>query len=284
MAEFVWCGGHGDPAAAQVFLEQIVDGARGNPASALADKQRPFVHAGLLAVFLDRLHRGWADRAQPFLFPLAQHAHGVVVRIDVPDVQRHQLRQPQAGRVEQLEDRRIARRRPRRRLLFFLSFRARRRQQRLHLVHGEDDRQLLLGFRQLDGRQRVDRQLFPARQKGIKTAHRGEMQPDRGARQLALHHREKVGPEIVRRRHFPAAETCVPGAIAGQRMTIIGYCAIRGAAFDVQKLQELVHQPVDIRRRRGCAGRGGRGRISGWRLSRRIRTSHDEKTTVLDIA
>ena len=112
VAEFVRTDFESDAGMAEVFLEEVVDGAHGDAAPEFAEEEWPFMDAGGGAVVLDGAEGGATDGANPVLAAFAGDAQGFFERVDIAHVQLDQFVETQAGAVEQLEDGRIALRGP----------------------------------------------------------------------------------------------------------------------------------------------------------------------------
>ena len=149
VAEFVrreigWQAGLGE-----AELEEGVDGTRREAAAGFVDEEWTRMHAGGVAVALDRFEGGSTDRTHPFAGTFASDACRLADRIDITHIQADEFRESHSGRVEKLDHRCVARRHPRRRLFVFLGGSG-SRNQIVHLRGREKSRQLFLGFGKRD--------------------------------------------------------------------------------------------------------------------------------------
>ena len=139
-------------------------------------QQRPRPHQ----VRLDRGARVAADRHDPLLVALAEQTHDLVRAVEadeIVDVERHDLRHPRAGRVEQLEQGLVAQ--PRRLVAVG------RREQPLDLVDRERLRKALGLLGRGDIRGGVDRELPLLDEEAGEAADRRQLPRDRRGRQPA---------------------------------------------------------------------------------------------------
>ena len=107
----------GDPGSGGVTIQQRAHGAVAEPAPTDAEEQRlsgsavPLLgehRASLLLPACDRVQGRRTDRDDPLLGALAGDPDRALPAVDPRSVQRHQLRDPQAGGVQQFQHRQVA--------------------------------------------------------------------------------------------------------------------------------------------------------------------------------
>src|SRR5205814_2354777 len=103
----------------------------------------------------------------------------------------------QTAAVKKLEDRGVAQRHPNRRRLFFRDAQ-RGAEQFVDLLLGQDQRQFLFRFRQLELTDGIEPQIFSLDEKSIESAERRELEADVRSRLAVLHQRKEIVAEIIR--------------------------------------------------------------------------------------
>lgn len=260
VAQFVGTDLELDAGTAQVFLEQVVDGAGGDAAAEFAEKEGALMDSGGVAVVLDGAEGGRADGAEAVLAAFAGDAEGLVDDVDVSDVEFHQFVQAEAGAVEELENGGVAGGGPGGGALRAFGREGEgKREELLDLAEGENHRQGAAGFGQLDLQEGADGETVAADEEFIKAAEGGEVEPDGGVVELPFHQGKQPCPEVVGGGVGPGGEGAVAGAEFAEGVGVVDEGERRGVALDFHELEEGGFL--------GCGGVRGGGcwcsRISG---------------------
>src|SRR4051812_26253333 len=93
-------------AAPDIPRDKALDAAAGQPPAARVDEQRIRLgdRSARLQPRAQARRRLLIERYDPLLAPLPHHAHHASRQVDVLEIETHELAQPDARRVEQLED------------------------------------------------------------------------------------------------------------------------------------------------------------------------------------
>ena len=87
VSQLVWSHVEGDVGQGEVLLEQVVDGAGGEPGAEFGDEEWPLRDLGRIAVRLDGLEGVGTDGNEAFLGALPKDANGVAQGIEVSDIE-----------------------------------------------------------------------------------------------------------------------------------------------------------------------------------------------------
>jgi len=175
----------------EVFAEDIGNGTCGNTPFQLTEKKGTGIDLDGVTVALECLQRMGPDRADTFFFPLPYDTQGLVVDIDIGNVEGNEFREADTRTVKDLHDGGIPGREPAGRLPGLFDFEG-QREELLDLLHREHDREFFLELGELDIGQRVSLQPISLGEELIETTECGEAEPDGGARHLTFLALEEV--------------------------------------------------------------------------------------------
>src|SRR5205823_8794547 len=122
----------------------------------------------------------------------------------VGHIERREFGETQTAAVKKLQDRSVAQRHPGRRGLFFRDAQW-RAEKFVDLLLGQNQRQLLFRFRQLELAHGVEPKMFSLDEKSVESAERGELEADVRPRLAVLHQLKEIVAEIVRAAFLPEA-------------------------------------------------------------------------------
>ena len=257
--EFVRADLEADGGVAQVFLQEVADGAHGDAAAELAEEEGAVVDAGGDAIVLDGAEGGATDGTEAVFAAFAGDAEAFVEVVDVADVEFDEFVEAEAGAVEELEDGGVALGGPDGGTLGAFGFEGEGEGEELvDLAEGEDDGEGALGFGELDFEEGIGGEAGAAGEEFEEAAEGGELDADGGAAEVAFHEHEEPGAEVVGGEVGPGAEGGEAGAEGAEALGVVLQGEGGGVAFDLHELQELGFEGVgDVGQDRGAGG--GRG-------------------------
>src|SRR6185503_13021047 len=188
----------GDAGAPRAGAHDAQRAPRGEPAAPRVEEERPAPPAAPGQVGREGLERRLPDRNDALLAALAENAHGAPALVEIVDVEAAALGHPQPARVEQLEQRAIAR--PAHRRLRLGA------QELGGLVHRQERREAPSQARSAHLARRIHLEGAAAREEAKAAPDRGQLARDRGLGELALVQPRQVGPDRARIRLLPARD------------------------------------------------------------------------------
>lgn len=196
MAKFVRGDVDGEAGVFPVFVDDVGECLGGDAAAEFAEEEGAFVDGGFEAVALDGFEGVAADRAEAFFAAFADDADGFGVGVEVVDVEAGEFAEAHAGGVEHFEDGGVAFGCPGG-SLFVLGQGQGQGEHGLDLSDGEDDREFLFLFGDLDVEEGVVIPSAAMVQPFVEAAEGGEVEADGGAAFFLLHEVEEVATEVV---------------------------------------------------------------------------------------